>query len=91
MILRPATVNGIIVSAEESPDTLIPDTLIPATYPDGYSREDLGYEDPYGEDSGPVTLRSPSFGQFPVSPSFSHWPEEELCAPSSAGLCSATC
>jgi len=61
----------------------------PDTYPDGYTAAELGL-DTY-EDNTPPTLRSPSFGNYPVAPSFSHWPEEETCAPSSGGLCSVHC
>jgi hypothetical protein len=75
--------NGIDVV--DSPEL---DTLIPQTYPDGYSSEDLGL--PYDSD-GPVTLRSPSSGRYPVAPCFDHWPEEETCAPSNGDLCSVYC
>ncbi len=77
--IQPATVNGL--SVEDL------DTLIPPTYPDGYTAEQLGYSEESYDSEGPVTIRSPQWN----APSFGHWPEEETCAPSSAGLCSATC
>ncbi len=83
------TVNGIAVEELESLGTL--DTLVPPTYPQGSTPEELEHPDAYGEDSGPVTLRSPSWGQFPITPSYSHWPAEETCAPSSGHLCMVGC
>ncbi len=93
--------NGIPVQdCDDAPDTLRDGMLYeygdelsgPNSLPDGYDLD-------YPEDSGPITIRNPppasertlvSAGEFHrPSPSFTHWPDPESCAPSSGRLCEA--
>ncbi len=91
--MRAATVNNIPVSDSDT-DELAPDTLR-----DFHSFQELGFPDVPDQaddyDSGPITLRDPisqtmRSPEFRQAPSFAHWPDEEVCAPSSV-RCSGVC